>query len=143
MNSNCQSRNQAHNSIDRYNKCVFCDRTSDLGFTCAICRPGFEKWVKENTNIRATNIFDNTEMEAYSMNPTKKPNLRKIYPRTPLNQWPGFYFGNNMWMIPLFHQNILFRKNEDEITFDDCADSLLQLLEENGIDLYKEVQCNF
>ncbi len=116
---------------ERFHGCIFCRRVHHGGYCCYSCSDGFYKWVMRNTNID-----ENLAVHKLCHNNRKIVSLPFINKNKNLfHGWPGFYVGNDEWIKPDMKM-----KTNKVVTFDNNHEVLEELLNENGIDIYAEIQ---
>lgn len=127
---------------DRFHGCIFCRSPvkSYYGLcsdTCSSCRNDFPTWVYQNTSFASDRQkfgFDKSACDLCNTN--NKTHHKFILSNNQCNKWPGFYCGENKWIIP----KLTIRETTKEVTRENCSQLLLELLEANGIHIYEEIQ---
>ncbi len=116
---------------ERFYGCIFCRRPQRYEYYCLVCISGFSTWVEKNANIdeylAASKLCYNDEKMI--KNPFIKRDI-DFY-----DKWSGFYIGDNKWEI----YDVKMKTNR-AVTFENSREVLEELLNENGIDIYAEIQ---
>ena len=87
---------------DRFHGCSFCRSplSKDSGPSCLWCSTGFEKWgcnlFKSKGKYYEQGLF---RLATYGLNNSFR-SCPFITRTDCLSEWPGFYCGNNKWVIP-------------------------------------------
>jgi hypothetical protein len=115
--------------------CIFC--RSKINRSCVKCIEGFRDWIFDSfvfkESIPRGVILVSIGCIIYSCD--QYNNFAHIRRRTYMRGWPGFYCGNNQWKIP--NLRIIY---EGDMNMQNGCDIISDLLEENGIDLYNDIQ---
>lgn len=74
--------------------CMFCRQPVLYRQVCITCRSGFERWVVSHSNITKAPVIHKLLCKhgdkVFSVQSTRRL----------INEWPGFYTGNNTWLKP-------------------------------------------
>lgn len=119
--------------------CMFCRvKRNDQG-TCPSCIEGFRDWIEENISFK---VFFPREMIliALSCILRKGANNNFEYRKSMYRKflrWPGFYCGDNNWVVPKLETKIVC---DEELNINNGEDILVRLLSENNINIFDNIQ---
>jgi|688.fasta_scaffold16723_16 hypothetical protein len=115
--------------------CIFC-RSKNYNRSCVKCIEGFRDWIFESIifkeSIPKGIILVSIGCIFYNCDQYKFTPIRR---RVSINEWPGFYCGSGKWKIPQIKVEY-----EGDVNMQNGCDIISNILEENGIDLYNDIQ---
>jgi hypothetical protein len=138
----------------RVQGCLFCRLEVRYDTACAGCSYYFGEWAREwlgkrTSSFREVAAIDQGIREAMEEaltihHPTlhkelaeEKKKQIKASPIDTLNEWPGFYRGNGVWIKP---DTRSIAADVSDITWENCKSVVVRELKRLGIDLFAEIQ---
>lgn len=124
----------------RFHGCIYCRNPMCCSNICLKCNIGFNKWIEKY--VRVINYSNDKLMlinDLMSIHEKLAQYANFPFIKNNTNNWPGFYAGNNNWIIP--NKIISFKWNN--YNMQENIENFYNSFVKNGIDILNAYQISY